>query len=350
MPGSMDGPRCCRQEPDDHGPETTPKHDPKQKVGELGIRFTGVPDFHEGGITMCAHGTSLWSAACRFGLLAGMLGQFALAPAVLADSNQDYVQSQWQPAAVAASVPEVNPYGTMAAASISPFVGEPTASEIEPDFPNASASVSGSGSGGIVAATAKTFSGLASGQLGAYAQSHGPATTSAASESGLWDTLTFSGASGSATGTIRFSVSGNFVSTGQGSACLLLGPGLCNPLFLTPLQSWPTLDGANPSEVLTASFSIVNGSPVEFSAGLYAQANNPTAVTVIQPTADLYDPASLSLQLPPNVTYRSASGVFLTSPVPLPPALWLFGSGMIGLLSIARCCRQEVRRGEDVSG
>ncbi|MHB8563199.1 MAG: hypothetical protein ACYDDA_04485, partial [Acidiferrobacteraceae bacterium] len=35
-------------------------------------------------------------------------------------------------------------------------------------------------------------------------------------------------------------------------------------------------------------------------------------------TADVYDPTSLSLQLPTGVTDASVSGVFLTTPTPVP--------------------------------
>jgi len=47
-------------------------------------------------------------------------------------------------------------------------------------------------------------------------------------------------------------------------------------------------------------------------------------------TADFFHTASLSLDLPEGVTFSSASGVFL-HPVPLPGAVWLLGSGLLGL-------------------
>ncbi len=121
---------------------------------------------------MRTYDTWLRRTACRFGLLAAILGQLALARAVLADGNQNYVQSQRQQAADAASLPEFNPYGSMSAASISPFVGTTTSSQVNVNFPSASASVSEVTLG--MAATAKGFVSLASGMLGAYAQEYGP--------------------------------------------------------------------------------------------------------------------------------------------------------------------------------
>jgi len=51
-------------------------------------------------------------------------------------------------------------------------------------------------------------------------------------------------------------------------------------------------------------------------------------------TCDFTDP--LTITLPEGVTYTSASGQFLTAPVPVPAAGWLFGSGLMGLAGIAR--------------
>jgi len=51
-------------------------------------------------------------------------------------------------------------------------------------------------------------------------------------------------------------------------------------------------------------------------------------------TCDATDPITISL--PPGVTFTSASGQFLTAPVPIPAAAWLFGSGLLGLIGVAR--------------
>ncbi len=39
--------------------------------------------------------------------------------------------------------------------------------------------------------------------------------------------------------------------------------------------------------------------------------------------------------VPDGLSYTSESGVFLTQVVPVPPAAWLFGSGLMGLIGIA---------------
>ncbi|MHB8624113.1 MAG: hypothetical protein ACYC9J_02350 [Sulfuricaulis sp.] len=308
-------------------------------AGTLGI----MPAAFGAAITMSSHQTRRLRGAVRlFGILAAILGQSFFAQAVLADivQDQNFVQSARQSAANAASLPEFNPFGTMAAVSISPFVGTTNAVGGNANSSNASVSVVQLPGGSNPNATAKALADLASGNLGAYAQAYGPATTSAASEAGFWDTLTFSGPSGSALAQLALTVSGAFFSTGQGSACLLVGGGLCNPLFLTPTTSWPTLDSTNPSELLTTTpFTISNGSSIEFSAGIYAQADNPTSSTVILPTADLYDPPHVSLDLPSGWSLASsASGVFTgnPAPVPLPGTVWFFGSGLVGLLWTAR--------------
>lgn len=58
---------------------------------------------------------------------------------------------------------------------------------------------------------------------------------------------------------------------------------------------------------------------------------------VQEAATDFGNTAQLSLIVPEGVTWHSASGAFLVpAPVPVPPALWLFGSGLLGLVGIAR--------------
>lgn len=52
-------------------------------------------------------------------------------------------------------------------------------------------------------------------------------------------------------------------------------------------------------------------------------------------TADFGSTASLSLKLPEGLSYTSDSGVFLSA-IPVPPAVYLFGSGLIGLIGMVR--------------
>ncbi len=175
-------------------------------------------------------------------------------------------------------------------------------------------------------ASAQASANLASGYLQADAQEFGITGSSAAGAAAYWDTLTFSGAAGpSPMGNLTLTVPGTFTDVGSGGACIDIGAS-CDPF------STATLNSSNPSETLTIPFSIVNGNPLKIYAALYATASNSFNIA----SADLYDPPHLSLELPAGVTYTSASGVFLASPVPLPAAFWIFGSGLLGLVSVAR--------------
>lgn len=65
---------------------------------------------------------------------------------------------------------------------------------------------------------------------------------------------------------------------------------------------------------------------------------------VKQAWTDFGNTAQLSLIVPEGVTWHSASGAFLVpAPVPAPAALWLFGSGLLGLLGVGR-------RGRPITG
>lgn len=52
--------------------------------------------------------------------------------------------------------------------------------------------------------------------------------------------------------------------------------------------------------------------------------------------ADFYNTGGFtSIATPDGVTWSSDSGIFLGA-VPVPAAVWLFGSGLIGLVGVAR--------------
>ena len=243
-------------------------------------------------------------------------------------SNPDltYVQTGLSGAATLSTYSFAPPYGTFAGTSIdlASFqahdggAAQPSASSSSP--PGA----------GFTSSSATASANLGSGILRAYAQESGITGSSAASGAALWDTLTFSGASGvSPVGQIVLTVPGTFTDVGYGGACLAIGAS-CNPFSVAQLNS------AHPSTTVTVPFSIVNGSPTLFYSALYATASNSFSPAI----ADLSDPPHISLILPTGVTFTSTSGVFLTSPVPLPPAMWLFSSGLIGLLRTARRKKQ----------
>jgi hypothetical protein len=73
-------------------------------------------------------------------------------------------------------------------------------------------------------------------------------------------------------------------------------------------------------------------------------ANGPTSNITGTGTVALYDmtgagslSSHLALVTNGNVSFSSAGLVFSTaSPVPLPPAVWMFGSGLLGLVGVAR--------------
>ncbi len=232
-----------------------------------------------------------------------------------------------------------SPYGTLSATSVSPCSG--TACQNNSVNPSTTSSSSLSSASGI--GSAQSSADLTTGVLRAYAQEDGISGASAAAGAGFWDTLTFSGVTGvNPTATLQFNVSGSFADVGFGGACegyrigLNTGSTCGSGSGADPFGSGATILGSgDPSEVLSLLIPLANNTPTEIAVALGAAANGSLNIA----TADLYDPPTVSLiDLPPGVTYTSASGVFLTSPVPLPPALWLFGSGMIGLLAIARRC------------
>lgn len=58
---------------------------------------------------------------------------------------------------------------------------------------------------------------------------------------------------------------------------------------------------------------------------------------VQEAATDFGNTAQLALIVPEGVTWNSASGAFLVpAPVPIPAAAWLFASGLLGLIGIAR--------------
>ena len=173
----------------------------------------------------------------------------------------------------------------------------------------------------------KAQANLANGTLGAYAQELGANGDSVASGALLWDTLTFSGVSGTAQGRLVLTVKGSFTDVGYGYAGLAYGTP--SALSLASPYSWTKLDSSSPSTTLFLPFTITNGAPVEIGAVVAAVANNSSN----NATADLYDPPTISLVLPNGVTYTSASGQFLTAPVPEPTdaALMVAGLGLLGL-------------------
>lgn len=94
----------------------------------------------------------------------------------------------------------------------------------------------------------------------------------------------------------------------------------------SPFDLYSTVTGGG----LMASYDyeLMANTPFAFGYSLRADVSQGTIF-------DLTNSAHLSFILPEGVTITSMSGYNPTI-VPLPPAVWLFGSGLIGLITIAR--------------
>ncbi|MHB1587022.1 MAG: hypothetical protein ACYCRH_10255 [Acidiferrobacteraceae bacterium] len=241
-------------------------------------------------------------------VLALMIAAWSTPGYATTDPDLAYVENYIQ------SPPTMYSYGSWAASSVSPCFGSSCQSSNGNPFQNPS-SVS-SFVGGIGSASADAD--LSTGVLRAYAQEDGTTGSSAAAGAVFWDTLTFSGVTGTnTTGTLVFNVPGTFTDVGYGGACAAVqvgGYAQCNPFTA------PVLNASSPSETIKVPFTLSNGSATEIVAALYGTAYNSFNIA----TADLKDPPQVSLLLPTGVTYTSASGVFLSSTTPVPePATWV---------------------------
>lgn len=235
------------------------------------------------------------------------------------DPDLAYVENYIQ------SPPTMYAYGSWAASSVSPCFGSSCQSSNGNPFQNPS-SVS-SFVGGIGSASAGAD--LSTGVLQAYAQEDGTTGSSAAAGAVFWDTLTFSGVTGTnTTGTLVFNIPGTFTDVGYGGACAAVqvgGYAQCDPFTA------PVLNAGSPSETIKVPFTLSNGSATEIVAALYGTAYNSFNIA----TADLKDPPQVSLLLPTGVTYTSASGVFLSSITPVPePATWVTMACGLALLGL----------------
>lgn len=100
-------------------------------------------------------------------------------------------------------------------------------------------------------------------------------------------------------------------------------------------------DPANVQVGISVFFSVTPSSPTfSFRADLATSSGlgfTDPVNQVKQAWTDFGNTAQLSLIVPEGVTWQSASGAFLVpAPVPVPAAVWLFGSGLLGLIGIAR--------------
>jgi hypothetical protein len=91
------------------------------------------------------------------------------------------------------------------------------------------------------------------------------------------------------------------------------------------------LESPIPQDILTGNFAFEYGVPFSLSSYLTVAGYN--GITV-----DFDHTATLSyFDLPEGASLESGSGhLYATSAVPVPAAVWLFGSGLLGLLGLAR--------------
>ncbi|MCG7990062.1 MAG: hypothetical protein JAY99_13875 [Candidatus Thiodiazotropha lotti] len=87
---------------------------------------------------------------------------------------------------------------------------------------------------------------------------------------------------------------------------------------------------------LTADLLIPNTNPTfDIQAQLVTWAS-PTGIHGSM-TSNFANTANISFTLPDGIDFTSDSGVFLSvNPVPIPAAVWLFGSGLLGFIGISR--------------
>ena len=225
-------------------------------------------------------------------------------------------------------------YGAVTAVSVSPCTGAGCQSS---SGGNADQETSANSATSGATPSAAASATLASGILQADTSTGGATGGSAAAGSAFWDTLTFTNTTGlSQSVQVNDLITGSFtgpMGDGVGGACqgyafsLTESGSVCTGTGSNPLGSGATiLNSGNPSENLGLSFNVTPGtSTMLYALALAAGAQNSTG------------PASANLVDPP--VWILPNGVSFTTTVPLatplPPAMWLFGSGAAWMLWLA---------------
>jgi hypothetical protein len=159
----------------------------------------------------------------------------------------------------------------------------------------------------------------------ATAQDDGTSSVRASGSAWLQDTLTLDW--GSRTDPfelgVKLTVSGSNTATVLGSAYASLSVAVGTDSKTQQLS----LDSSftSPQEIIFTFFIDPNSSSHTMSLDTLLSIGY-----ITDGTADFSHTASLSLDMPEGVTFSSGSGVLL-QPVPLPGAVWLLGSGLLGL-------------------
>ena len=158
----------------------------------------------------------------------------------------------------------------------------------------------------------------------------------------IHDTLTFHVAGGGSADVLA-QISGNWKVMGQAvgqselvTYSLVLDPGAifsgsANAFTATTntFTSGTLIDGRGGTYTDGGLWRVQDGRSYNITATV-------TASTGGLATGSAYIDDPLTFQLPSGVTFTSASGSTYASAVPLPAAVWLFGSGLLGLVGIAR--------------
>ena len=151
-------------------------------------------------------------------------------------------------------------------------------------------------------------------------------------QAGLFDTLTFHIAGGGSADVLA-QISGNWTATVGSRVTYNLGLSSLGGADL----AFPDIFGSpsDPFASIPTSGSYTDGGLWHVNDGhsyrIYARVY---AAGWGGGSAYIDDP--LTFQLPSGVTFASASGSTYVAAVPLPATVWLFGSGLLGLIGVAR--------------
>ena len=266
-----------------------------------------------------------------------LMPSVANAAFVSADADVTYVQNVLTNsfnAAITDALGGTFTYGAVTAVSVSPCTGAGCQSSSGGNA-DQETSANSATSGAIPSAAASAT--LASGILQADTSTGGVTSGSAAAGSAFWDTLTFTNTTGlSQSVQVNDLITGSFTGPtgdGVGGACqgyafsLTEAGSVCTGTGSNPLASGATiLNSGNPSENLTLSFNVAPGtSTMLYTLALAAGAQNSAGPA----SANLVDPPVWIL--PTGVSYTTT----VPLATPLPPAMWLFGSGAAWMLWLA---------------
>ena len=141
--------------------------------------------------------------------------------------------------------------------------------------------------------------------------------------------------------TVKYTVTGTYQVAGA--------PGTMQNLVLQALFSAGVGELAAPWQGIYDQYNLTDGIEA-FSTILHFDPSLDTSIVIgtrararldpfngVQALADFSQTGIIELELPEGAAFTSASGVFLTgNVVPIPSAVWLLGSGLIGLAGIRR--------------